>query len=253
VVTWHDGEVHPCRTLVAGCLAILLASSGDHSASGLPESAPRPAAEQEDEATDLERDAQDELLAVITKDQPITPLEYQPEDLTSWRDTDYQVRAEVHDQLEAMFAAAEDAGIGLRLVSAYRSYETQAGTYDWWVRHYGRAAADATSARPGHSEHQTGLAVDLDDLNGGCYLDRCFGDTDAGRWVAKHAHEFGFVISYPEGARDATGYAYEPWHIRYVGPQVAQDMHDRGIALLADYVGLPASLARIGELLGSRG
>nr|WP_281496777.1 M15 family metallopeptidase [Ornithinimicrobium sp. F0845] len=163
------------------------------------------------------------------------------------------MRAEVRDQLEAMFGAADEDGLGLRVISGYRSFETQAGTYDYWVRHYGRAAADASSARPGHSEHQTGLAVDLDGTTGGCYLDPCFGDTDEGRWVAEHAHEFGFVLSYPQGSRAATGYTYEPWHVRYVGPQVAGDMDRRGIRLLSAYVGVPASSTRIGELLGSRG
>ena len=246
-------KVHLPRTVFACALAVLVAAAGPLIAAAGPPGVQQTVLADEDQRTDLEEHAVDELLAVVTKERPISPLDYEPDDLATWPGTDYRIRAEVRDQLEAMFAAGEDAGIGLRLISAYRSYETQAGTYDWWLRNYGRAEADATSARPGHSEHQTGLAVDLDDTIGACYLDRCFGDTDAGRWVAAHAHEFGFVISYPEGAREATGYTYEPWHIRYVGPQVARDMHARGIALLQDYVGLPASLVRIGELLGSGG
>lgn len=205
------------------------------------------------EPTELEQTEPQRLVAVITKEQAIRPLDYEPDDLVTWPGTDYAVRAEVHDQLELMFAAAEDEGLGLRVISAYRSHDTQAGTYDWWVRHNGRAAADATSARPGHSEHQTGLAVDLDSTSGGCYLDQCFGQTDEGRWVAAHAHEFGFVISYPEGARETTGYAYEPWHVRYVGPRVATDMDARGITLLQDYASVSASSVRLGETLGSRG
>jgi len=226
--------------LASAVLATLLAVSGSAAAGA-------------DDRTDLEREDPASLLVVVGKHRPISPLDYEPDDLTAWPGTDFWVREEVGEQLELLVAAAERDGHGLRVISGYRSYDTQAGTYDYWVRHYGRAAADASSARPGHSEHQTGLAVDLDSTTGECYLEPCFGDTDEGRWVAAHAHEFGFVLSYPEGSRALTGYTYEPWHVRYVGPQVAGDMHRRGIALLSTYLGVPASSARIGELLGSRG
>ena len=233
------------RLLAVASLAALLAGTGPLPGVAVTDPAPEPTALEQEDGTDL--------LALVTKSTPITPLDYAPADLTPWPHTDFEVRAEVRDQLEAMFAAAEDDGVQFRLVSGYRSYDTQAGTYDYWVQHYGRASADATSARPGHSEHQTGLAVDLDNTTGECYLDACFGDTTEGQWVAEHGHEFGFVISYPEGARQKTGYAYEPWHIRYVGPHVAGDMHELGIALLQDYVSVSGASARIGELLGSRG
>ncbi|MBD4644500.1 D-alanyl-D-alanine carboxypeptidase family protein, partial [Xanthomonas citri pv. citri] len=82
----------------------------------------------------------------------------------------------------------------------------------------GRAEADRVSARPGYSEHQTGLAWDVGDAaTPTCDLEACFGDTAAGRWVAAHAAEHGFVIRYPAGAEDETGFAHEPWHLRYVG------------------------------------
>lgn len=228
------------RSMAALAVATLLAVVGGPVASA-------------DDGTDLEHDDAANLLVVVSKDQPISPLDYAPQDLVTWPGTDYQLRAEVAEQLEAMFAAAEREGLGLRVISGYRSFDTQAGTFDYWVRHYGRAAAEASSARPGHSEHQTGLAVDVDGTSGACYLDPCFGDTEEGRWVAGHAHEFGFVLSYPEGAREVTGYTYEPWHLRYVGPRVAGDMEQRGIAVLSAYLAVPASSARIGELLGSRG
>lgn len=206
-----------------------------------------------EDRTPLEQDDAAHLLAVVTKDIPIQPIDYASDDLVDWPGTDFQLRAEVHDQLQRLFTAAEAEGLGYRVVSAYRSHDTQAATYDYWVRHYGRASADATSARAGHSEHQTGLAVDVDNLTGECYLDQCFGQTDEGRWLAEHGHEFGFIISYPKGTRSITGYAYEPWHVRYVGPLVAGDMHRRGYQLLSTYLAPPASSVRIGELLGSRG
>ncbi len=201
--------------------------------------------------TDLERHDRQHLLAVVTKQRPLAPRDYAPPDLVPWRDPAYQLRAEVADQLDRMFGAAEAKGAHLRVISGYRSYETQAGTYESWVRAYGRASADATSARPGHSEHQTGLAVDLDGTRGECYLDACFGESTEGRWVARHAHRFGFILSYPEGYRGRTGYTYEPWHIRYVGPHVAGVMHRLGEALLADHLSPPHSSARLGWLLGT--
>lgn len=246
------------RVAALTCLLILAGGTGAQAASPEPGPAPSRTLEHPDEPTaqaptELEQTEPHRLVDLITKDQAISPLDYEPDDLVTWSGTDYAVRVEVHDQLELMFAAAQDEDLGLRVISGYRSYDTQAGTYDWWLRHNGRAAADATSARPGHSEHQTGLAVDLDSASGECYLDQCFGETDEGRWVAAHAHEFGFVTSYPEGAREDTGYAYEPWHLRYVGPQVAADMDSRGITLLQDYTSVPASSVRLGVSLGSRG
>lgn len=186
--------------------------------------------------TGLERHDRANLLAVVTKEQPLHPVDYAPDDLVPWRDPHYRLRAEVAEQLARLFEAATGRGHGLRVVSGYRSYQTQQGTYEYWVAHYGRAAADATSARAGHSEHQTGLAVDLDNDRGGCYLEQCFGDSAEGRWVAEHAHEFGFIRSYPKGAQERTGYAYEPWHIRYVGPVAAGRMRRGGHLILQDYL-----------------
>lgn len=206
----------------------------------------------DDGRTDLERQEPEALLVQVNKQVPLDPVDYEPPDLRRWRDSDYTVRSEVNEQLESLFAAAEDSGQGLRVISGYRSYDTQAQTYDYWASHYGQAAADASSARAGHSEHQTGLAVDVGSTTGECYLDPCFGQTSEGRWVAAHAHEFGFVLSYPKGARAQTGYTYEPWHLRYVGPRVATDMHQRGFRLLGAYLGASASSVRIGEVLGSR-
>ncbi len=201
--------------------------------------------------TALERDEPERLLAVVDRRTPLDPVDYAPRDLVRWQRTDYQLRAEVADQLSAMLRDGGDLGRTLRVISAYRSYQTQGGTYEYWVGHYGRARADATSARPGHSEHQTGLAVDLDGP-GGCYLEPCFGDTDAGQWVAQEAHRFGFVMSYPRGLRARSGYSYEPWHFRYVGPQVATAMRELGVPLLSDYLRPYHQMLEVGAALGER-
>lgn len=239
----HTGRV-PAHRIAATCLGALLSLTGPLATDTVPSA--------HEEPTPLEQDDTHHLLAVVTKQRPVDPLDYAPQDLVTWPGTDFRLRAEVADQLEAMFAAAQEDGLSFRVVSGYRSYDTQAGTFDYWARQSGSAAAEAFSARPGHSEHQTGLATDLDNTTGECYLEQCFGETDEGRWVQEHAHRFGFIISYPEGAEQVTGYAYEPWHIRYVGPQVAEDMHRRGYQVLSNYLAPPAVSVRIGELLGSR-
>lgn len=200
--------------------------------------------------TDLERTELDRLTVLVTKEQPLQPRRYQPPDLVDWRDEPFEVRAEVAGQLERLFAAAERDGAGLRLVSGYRSFQTQAEVFDYWRREEGEEVAERRSARPGHSEHQTGLAVDVDGTTGGCYLQECFGETDAGRWVAANAHRFGFVLSYPRGTQERTGYSYEPWHLRYVGPQLAAAMRAHDVALLEDALQGPLGSALWGTLTG---
>lgn len=204
----------------------------------------------EDELTDLEQTEPDRLLALITKEQAIDPLDYEPPDLVPAPGSDMELREEVADQLETMFAAAEQEGHDLRVVSAYRSKENQAETHEYWRETSGPEVAEVTSARAGYSEHQTGLAVDVDTVTGECTFDQCFGELDEGQWVAEHAHEFGFIISYPEGTRDRTGYVYEPWHLRYIGPQAAGTMADHDIALLEDYLSLHYTSVRVGMALG---
>lgn len=200
--------------------------------------------------TGLERTEPGRLLAVVSKSQPVRPLDYVPPDLVPWRDSPYELRSEVAEHLAQLVEAAAGKGLELRVISGYRSYDTQAGTYEYWVRHYGRRAADASSARPGHSEHQTGLAVDLDGSSGDCYLEQCFGDSPEGRWVAAHGHRFGFILSYPPGTRHRTGFTYEPWHLRYVGPRAAGRMRRWSIALLSDYLSAPHTSAGLGGWLG---
>ena len=114
------------------------------------------------------------------------------------------------------------------LASAYRSYTLQKALYKLYVQEQGKAVADTRSARPGYSEHQTGLAVDLEPLDRTCEVQSCFGQTDEGQWLAAHAHTFGFIIRYTEGHEKTTGYMYEPWHIRYVGKDLATKVHAKG-------------------------
>jgi D-alanyl-D-alanine carboxypeptidase len=109
------------------------------------------------------------------------------------------------------------------------------------VRQYVQATADTFAARPGHSEHPTGLAMGIGNASGICALQACCANTPAGRWAAEHGWEYGFIIRYPAGAGATTGCTYEPWHLRYVGRNLALDMKTRGIAALEDYFGLEAA------------
>ncbi|HZJ10676.1 MAG TPA: M15 family metallopeptidase [Trueperaceae bacterium] len=143
---------------------------------------------------------------------------------------DFQVRSLVIDDLRALLAAAAAAGHELAIQSAYRSYDYQQDTFQYWVERNGRQAALATSARPGHSEHQLGTAIDLRSLHGppAWELDD-WAATPEGGWVAANAWRFGFVMSYPEGSSELTCYDYEPWHYRYVGREVAAEIVNSGV------------------------
>ncbi len=135
-------------------------------------------------------------------------------------------------ELANMLAAAEAAGVQLAVQSAYRSYGYQQTTFDYWVQQEGEEAALRTSARAGHSEHQLGTAVDLRSRSGPPAWDlEDWATTPEGAWAVAHAHLFGFVLSYPQGAEHLSCYAYEPWHYRYVGRELAARIHDSGLTL----------------------
>ena len=129
---------------------------------------------------------------------------------------------------EAFDVLAEDAakeGLELYIGSSYRSYEFQEKVYNSMVSGYSKQYADDLSARPGHSEHQSGYSIDCNSI------DNNFAETPAGQWLAAHAHEYGFIIRFPEGKEKITGYAYESWHIRYVGIEHATNMYEQGLTL----------------------
>lgn len=160
------------------------------------------------------------------------PADFVPTDLVPAReaglDDDRPVRQVIVADLSALVRDAAAAGHPLELQSAYRSYDYQARTFDGWVRTDGRGAALATSARAGHSEHQLGTVVDLRSAGGPAPWDlEDWAESPAGAWMAANAWRYGFVLSYPEGARDRACYAYEPWHWRWVGRELAADVQQR--------------------------
>lgn len=135
---------------------------------------------------------------------------------------------------EAFIRLKEDAaleGHDIQLLSGYRSYTTQQSLYNNYVATYGQEEADTFSARPGTSEHQTGLAMDVG------WIDDAYGDTPSGRWLAENCHKYGFIIRYQKGKEHITGYKYEPWHIRYLGVDIATDVYQSGLCL-EEYLGV---------------
>jgi D-alanyl-D-alanine carboxypeptidase len=145
------------------------------------------------------------------------------------------VSSAMASSLEALFAAAENNGLHLLLSSGYRSYAYQVQVYGRIVQSQGQGSADEQSARPGYSEHQTGLAADIAPLSRKCDLQQCFAQTLEGQWLAANAYKYGFIIRYPADKQATTGYEYEPWHIRYVGADLAAEMHKQGIETLEDF------------------
>lgn len=174
---------------------------------------------------------------VVNKRTPLDPIDFEPE-LTTVRG--YLVQPVVAEDLSALLAAAEHDGVSLTLRSAYRSYGYQSGIFDGWVEQLGPDEAIQVSAPPGHSEHQTGLAVDLgSSTRPECDFSACFDDTVEGRWIAAHVTEFGFLLRYTADAVDITGFSPEGWHVRYVGRDLADYMERHSIRSLEDVFGVP--------------
>lgn len=181
---------------------------------------------------------------VVNKQRPLQPESFAPASLTGigLRATTLsnELRPEPTHALEAMASDARAAGAGvIGINNGYRSYGLQQRTYGEHVRDRGQSGADAVSARPGFSEHQSGLAFDLVACDPGCGAIEAFGATAQGRWVADNGWRYGFIVRYEHGRTGTTGYAPEPWHIRYLGPELAKAYHDGGFHTLEEFFGLP--------------
>jgi D-alanyl-D-alanine carboxypeptidase len=142
-----------------------------------------------------------------------------------------QMRRIASEALSEMFEDALKDDIELVARSGYRSHATQTSLYNGYVSKYGQEYADKYSARPGTSEHQTGLAMDITAESVNLQLDDNFGKTKEGQWLAQNAHRFGFIIRYPEGMENITGYFFEPWHVRYLGVNLATNVYNSGLTL----------------------
>ncbi|QRG65599.1 M15 family metallopeptidase [Brevibacillus choshinensis] len=178
-------------------------------------------------------------MTVVVNKQRALPADYVPADLVEpnvpfpfdEKVEKRMMRAEAAGALEKLFAKAKEQGIELYAVSGYRSYRTQKSLFDTYVKTQGAEHAAAYSAVPGKSEHQTGLAMDVSGVDAKTRLEESFADTPEGQWLAANCAEFGFIIRYVKGKEDITGYAYEPWHLRYVGKEIAEEIMKKGITL----------------------
>lgn len=142
-----------------------------------------------------------------------------------------KMRNEAASALEKLFSEAESDNIHLVGISAYRSYSRQKKIYENNVKEKGREKANEFSAQPGHSEHQTGLVIDISASSVDYKLSQEFGQTKEGKWLAENAASYGFIIRYPKDKEEITGYKYEPWHIRYVGKEHAQIIAENNLTL----------------------
>lgn len=172
---------------------------------------------------------------VVNKVRPLDPESWTPPKLESSGGA--AMVPEASEALARMRAAAADAGVRISVGSGYRAYGFQQSIYSDYVSRWGSGRADRFSARPGYSEHQTGWAVDVFGSIG-CRLKECFADEPAGEWVAAHGHEYGFIVRYPQATEDVTGYKHEPWHLRYVGVELATEMREREIATMEEFFSL---------------
>lgn len=131
----------------------------------------------------------------------------------------------IDDAYDALLEMREASGYEMPIVSGFRSYNTQTVIYNRNVANYGEAEANSWSAKPGESEHQTGMAIDISSLS------QSYGDTEEGIWLGENCHKFGFIVRFQKDKEDITGYIYEPWHVRYLGKSTARLVHDSGLAL----------------------
>ena len=189
-------------------------------------------------------DEADSLWVVADKLRRLQPKRYAPAGLKTINvphTYEPTLRKDAARAYIRMFRAAKSDGVNLVFQSGYRSYATQVSVYNGWVARLGQNAADLQSARPGYSEHQTGLSVDIASASGSCTILACFAKTPEGKWLAKNAWKFGWHMRYPKGKTPITGYAFEPWHWRFVGTELAAELHLTPKITLEEFFGLPAA------------
>ena len=186
------------------------------------------------------------IWVVVNKQRALEPKNYAPTDLIIAKiplrlgaaSSEMQLRSPAAIALEQMAAAAEKDGAHLMIASAYRSYNLQVSVYGSEVKSFGQATADGESARPGFSEHQTGLAVDLEPTSRQCEITDCFATTVEGQWLAAHAAEYGFMQRYVAEKVAITGYRAEAWHFRYVGTGLSTELKKQAATTLEEFFGL---------------
>jgi zinc D-Ala-D-Ala carboxypeptidase len=191
--------------------------------------------------------ASPESITALVNKQFKLPDQYEPNDLVypevafifKEKSEKRMLRKEAATALEQLFAGAKKDNIPLAGVSAYRSFATQKALFDNYVKQDGEEKARTYSAVPGHSEHETGLAIDVSGSAGKCAAQDCFAGTPEAKWLETNAAAYGFIIRYPKGKQAVTGYQYEPWHLRYVGTKVAKEIASKGLTMEEYYNAVP--------------
>ena len=196
-----------------------------------------PSADNADRGVALKQAMASGLLILVNKTHPVDK-DYKPDDLTKVKDyapdraesTRY-MRDEAAKAFGMLVDKAAEEGVVIKMTTAYRSYDFQKILFDSYVEKEGEEKANTFSAKPGQSEHQTGLAVDVSSPSVDYQLSGEYGKTKEGKWLADHACRFGFILRFPKGKEEITGYQYEPWHLRYVGLTAAKEIYDQDITL----------------------
>ena len=225
-------------------LAALLFPIGANAAVGTSD-VPRGTSEVERNTADVPRtslyntDMASSLQVVVNKQRPLNPSTYGPKGQVkigySWVT---KPAGEAYAKLKAAVSAKKLGTLCIN--SGYRSFNSQTLIHDAKVALLGKTAGEKLAARPGYSEHQTGLAMDVSTTQLGCRIGP-FGASKASKWIAANAWQYGFIVRYPSGKTAITGYVWEPWHLRFVGIELATDMQSKKIATLEEYFGLPAA------------
>jgi D-alanyl-D-alanine carboxypeptidase len=194
-------------------------------------------------------DSANQPLVVVNKLRALDPIDFAPPILTVMPSSEsldnsreLVLAPSAANALVLMAEQMHAEGYGQLFVnSAYRTYDYQVELFESKTRQYGLAGALVRSAKAGHSEHQTGLAVDVSVPAQGCAIMTCFGETVGGKWVAANSWRFGFIVRYEEETIAITGYSYEPWHLRFVGEELANEYSENGIHTLEEFWSLPAA------------
>ena len=207
---------------------------------------PRGTSEVERNTSDVPRtslyntDAASSLQVVVNKKRPLNPIDYLPKGKVqigyAWV---AKPAAEAYAKLKAAVSAKKLGTLCIN--SGYRSFASQKIIHAAKVAQLGTTAGERLAARPGHSEHQTGLAIDVSTTQLGCRIGP-FGSSRASKWISQNAWQYGFIVRYPSNAKTPiTGYVWEPWHLRFVGVELATDMRSKKITTLEEFFGLPAA------------
>lgn len=197
---------------------------------------------KDEEGRDIVKNS-DDILVLVNKERYL-PSDYEPEDLIIPEvafsfDEDLEkryLRKEAAENLSLLFQEAKEDDLELFAVSGYRSFNTQESVFNNKINQSSLEEAEKLVAKPGQSEHQTGLAVDVSSREMNLLLEEEFGDTKEGIWLQENSHDYGFIIRYPKDKVHITMYDYEPWHLRYVGEEAAKKIYENSLTL-EEYLG----------------